>query len=73
MLKMVLVVAALAVPAFGAGVWTASIVAPNRAVEANGTTSPSTISPYEKQPKVKPDDLPVEYMPLLAAGYGFRL
>ena len=62
MLKMIFVVAATAVPAFGAGVWAGSIVAPNRSVATNGTTTASTISPYEMQLKVKPDDLPVQYM-----------
>jgi hypothetical protein len=31
-------------------------------IEANVTTALSTISPYEMQLKVKPADLPVQYM-----------
>ena len=74
MLKTILVVAATAVPAFGAGVWTGSTVAPNRSVEANGALQPRQQSPLTKMhPKVKPDDLPAEYVPLLAGGYGFGL
>jgi hypothetical protein len=62
MLKMIFVVAATALPAFGAGVWAGSIAAPYRSVAINGTTTPSTISPYEMQLKLKPHDLPVQYM-----------
>ena len=62
MLKMILVVAATAVPAFGAGVWMGSTAAPNRSVAINGTTTPSTISPYEMQLKMRPDDLPIQYV-----------
>ena len=74
MLKTILVVAATAVLVFGAGVWTRSTVAPSRSVEANGALHPRQQFPRTKiHPKVKPDDLPVEYLPLLAGGYGFRL
>ena len=62
MLKMALIVAATAVPAFGAGIWTASTMARPRPAEANAVISPSTISPYDMQLKVKPHDLPVQYM-----------
>jgi hypothetical protein len=61
MLKMALIVAATAVPAYAAGIWTASTTAPLPA-EANTVISPSTISPYDMQLKVKPHDLPVQYM-----------
>jgi hypothetical protein len=74
MLKTILVVAATAVLVFGAGVRTRSTVAPSRSVEANGALHPRQQFPRTKMhPKVKPDDLPVEYLPLLAGGYGFRL
>jgi hypothetical protein len=61
-LCVIFVVVATAVPAFGAVVWAGSTVAPNRSVATNGTTTPSTISPYEMCLKVRPDDLPVQYM-----------
>jgi hypothetical protein len=62
MLKMILVVAATAAPAFGAGIWTASTMAHDHSIEANVTAASSTISPYEMQLKVKPADIPVQYM-----------
>ena len=62
MLKMILVVAATAVPAFGAGIWTASTMAHRPSIEANATAALSTHSPYEMHLKVKPADLPVQYM-----------
>jgi hypothetical protein len=62
MLKMILVVAATATPAFGAGIWTAPTMAHDHSIEANLTGASSTISPYEMQLKVKPADLPVQYM-----------
>ena len=61
MLKIILVVAATAVPAFGAGIWTASTMAHEHSIEANVTAASSIISPYEMQFKVKPADLPVQY------------
>jgi hypothetical protein len=57
MLKIILVVAATAVPAFGAGIWTASTMAHEHSIEANVTAASSTISPYEMQLA----DLPVQY------------
>jgi hypothetical protein len=59
MLKMTLIVAATAVVGFGAGVWTKSTMADHRPKEA---TAASTISPFEMQMKVKPNDLPVQYL-----------
>ena len=74
MLKTILVVAATAVLVFGAGVWTRSTVAPSRSVEANGALQPrQQFSLAKMHPKVKPEDLPAEYVPLLAGGYGFGL
>ena len=60
--KMALIVAATAVLAFVAGIWTASTMARPRPAEASAVISPSTISPYDMQLKVKPHDLPVQYM-----------
>jgi hypothetical protein len=72
MLKMILIVAATAVPAFAAGIWAESTMARHQSAEANAvstpstetsaTSTPSTISPYEMHLKVKPHDLPVQYM-----------
>ena len=61
MLKIALIVAGTAVPAFGAGILTASTVAGPRPAEAT-VISPTTISPYDMQLNVKPHDLPVQYM-----------
>ena len=61
MLKMALILAATAVPAFGAGILTASTMAGPRPAEAT-VISPTTISPYDMQLNVKPHDLPVQYM-----------
>jgi hypothetical protein len=61
MLKIALIVAATAVPAFGVG-WTASTMAHPRLAEATAVISPTTISPYDMQLNVKPHDLPVQYM-----------
>ena len=73
MLKTILIVAATAVLAFGT-VWTASTVAPIRFVAANGALQPRQQFPSTKMPyEVKPDDLPHEYVPLLAGSYGFTL
>jgi hypothetical protein len=62
MLKIALIVAATAILAFGAGMWTASTMARPLPAEANAVISPSTISPYEMQLNVKPHDFPVQYM-----------
>ena len=61
MLKIALIVAATAVPAFGVG-WTASTMAHPRLAEATAVISPTTVSPYDMQLNVKPHDLPVQYM-----------
>jgi hypothetical protein len=34
----------------------------SRSTETGATSTPSTISPYEMHLKVKPHDLPVQYM-----------
>jgi hypothetical protein len=62
MLKIALIVTATAVPAFGAGMWTASTMARPFPAETNAVISPTTISPYDMQLNVKPHDLPVQYM-----------
>jgi hypothetical protein len=59
MVKIILIVAATAVPAFGAGIWTATVVEHPR---IRVVSAPSTISPSEMHRRVKPDDLPVQYM-----------
>ena len=61
MIKIILVVVATAVPAFAAGIWTATEVEHQR-TETRVVSTPSTISPSEMHRKVKPDDLPVQYM-----------
>jgi hypothetical protein len=62
MAKIILMLVATAVPAFAAGVWTQSTLAGRHAAESIPANNLSTISPYEMQLKVKPDDLPVQYM-----------
>jgi hypothetical protein len=72
MLKMILIVAVTAVLGFAAGIWTETTMARHHPAEANAvisrstetgaTSTPSTISPYEMHLKVKPHDLPVQYM-----------
>jgi hypothetical protein len=59
MVKISLIVVATAVPAFGAGAWTAATLAEH---QTRVVSAPSTISPSEIHLKVKPDDLPVQYM-----------
>ena len=61
MVKSILIVVATAVPAFGAGIWTATQVYHQRN-ETGVVSTPSTISPSEMHRKVKPDDLSVQYM-----------
>ena len=60
--KIILVVVATAVPAFAAGVWTQASLAERHRPEIRTSSTPSTISPLEMHRKVKPDDLPVQYM-----------
>ena len=71
MLKMILIVVATAVLAFAAGIWAESTMASHHLAKANAvnapsdtsaTSTPPTISPYEMHLKVKPSDLPVQYM-----------
>jgi hypothetical protein len=59
MIKLIPVVVVTAIPAFAAGVWTQPTLIGSHPTE---TITPSTISPLEMQSKVKPDDLPVQYM-----------
>ncbi len=54
MLKVIIIVAATAVLAFGAGVWTKSTV-----VADGATPAVSTISPADLHLRVKPEELPV--------------
>ena len=60
MLRATLIVASTAVVCFAAGFWTESTMARQPALAA--TSVPATISPAEMQLKVKPSDLPVQYM-----------
>jgi hypothetical protein len=63
MVKIILIVVATAIPAFGAGMWTEATVAEHQRTEIR-VVSPtsSTISPSEMHRNVKPNDLPVQYM-----------
>ena len=61
MVKIILLLVATAVPAFGAGIWTATLVEHQR-TETGVVSTPSSILPSEMHRKVKPDDLPVQYM-----------
>jgi hypothetical protein len=62
MTKFVLAVALTAVPAFAAGMWTQGTLAQHHAVESIPASNLSTISPSDMHRKVKPDDLPIQYM-----------
>jgi hypothetical protein len=62
MIKIILVVVATAVPAFAAGIWTEATLVEHPRTETRVVSTPSTISPSEMHGKVKPDDLPVQYM-----------
>ena len=60
MVKIILILVATAVPAFAAGVWTQAKLARRHA--AAEVIPAATISPYDMHLKVKPDDIPVQYM-----------
>jgi hypothetical protein len=62
MIKFVLAVVLTAIPAFAAGMWTQGTLAGHHAPESIPASNVSTISPSEMQRKVKPDDLPIQYM-----------
>jgi hypothetical protein len=62
MVKLVLIVVATAVFAFGAGFLTESTLAEHQRAETRVVSPTSTISPFEMHRKVKPDDLPIQYM-----------
>jgi hypothetical protein len=62
MVKTTLIVVATAIPAFGAGFWTESTLAKHQRTETRVVGTPSTISPSELHRKVKPADLPVQYV-----------
>jgi len=62
MAKIILVLVATAVPVFAAGVWTQATLAGRHAAEGIPANNLATISPSKMQLKVKPDDLPVQYM-----------
>jgi len=62
MTKFVLAVVLTAMPAFAAGVWTQATLAQHHATASIPANNLSTISPPEMHGKVKPNDLPVQYM-----------
>ena len=62
MVKATLIVVATAIPAFGAGFWTESDAHEHQRTETKVVSPALTISPSEMHRKVKPDDLPVQYM-----------
>ena len=62
MVKTTLIVVATAIPSFGAGFWTELTVADHQRTETSVVSHASTISPFEMHRKVKPNDLPVQYM-----------
>ena len=59
MLKMALIVATTAGVSFAAGLWTVSTLG---GYGANVASTAPIISPHEMHLKVKPNDLPVQYM-----------
>ena len=62
MVKIIVIVVATAVPAFGAGVWTQATLAEHQRTQTRVVGIASTISPSEMHRRLKPDDLPVQYM-----------
>jgi hypothetical protein len=60
--KTILIAAETAVAAFAAGIWTQATLAERHSTETKAGSTPSTISPSEMHRKVKPDDLPLQYM-----------
>jgi hypothetical protein len=62
MVRIIVIVVATAVPAFGAGVWTQATRAEHQRTQTRVVGMASTISPSELHRKVKADDLPVQYM-----------
>ena len=62
MVRMIVIAVATALPAFGVGVWTQATLAEHQRPQTRVLSIPSTISPFEMHRKVRPDDLPVQYM-----------
>jgi hypothetical protein len=62
MTKFVLAVVLTAIPAFAAGMWTQGTLAQHHAAETIPANNLSTISPSDMHRKVKPNDLPIQYM-----------
>ena len=62
MVKLVLIVAATADFTFAAGIWAEAALVDHQRTETKVVSIPSTISPSELHHKVKPFDLPVQYM-----------
>jgi hypothetical protein len=61
MLKIIFIMVATAVPAFGAGIWTATL-AEHQRTKTGVVGALSTISPSQMHREVKPGDLAVQYM-----------
>jgi hypothetical protein len=62
MVKIILILVATAVPAFGAGMWAEAALVEHQRTETSAVSTLSTISPSEMHLKMKPQDLPVQYM-----------
>jgi hypothetical protein len=62
MVRIIVIASATALPAFGVGVWTQATQAAHQRTQTRVVSIPSTISPSEMHRRVKPDDLPVQYM-----------
>ncbi len=62
MIRTTLIVAATAIPAFGAGIWTHTLLAEHQRAEAGTVSFLPTISPLEMHRNMKADNLPVQYM-----------
>ena len=62
MVKLVLTATATAVFAFAAGIWAEAALVEHPRTETRVLSIASTISPFEMHRKVRPDDLPVQYM-----------
>ena len=62
MVKIIFIVIATAIPAFVAGIWTHTLLAEHQRAEAGTASFISTMSPSEMHRKMKPVDLPVQYM-----------
>jgi hypothetical protein len=62
MVKIILVAATTAVPAFAAGIWTQATLSDAHHADTRGISISATISPSEMHRNLKPDDIPVQNM-----------